>query len=317
MSIEIVFGALEIGLIYALVSLGVFISFRLLDFPDLTADGSFPLGGTVCGLCLYLGINPWCATLFGMLAGATAGMITAWLYIRLNIMQLLSSIIVMIALYSINLRILGLGPYLLGENTIFSGAPNLSLLQRPTIFSPFIADDYRDQYVIQPLIIFGFVVVFWFLLNQFFMTQKGLALRATGANPAMAKAQGIPTGRMIVLGMAISNALIALGGALFIQTQGSADISSGVGTIVIGLAAVILGESLFPTKRIGLITLSVIVGSILYRFFIAITLGNDALEAIGFGPEDLNLITAVLVTLALILPAKIKKSLRARQGVSA
>lgn len=307
MSFEIAFGTLEIGLIYALVSLGVLISFRLLDFPDLTADASFPLGGAVCGLCLYLGINPWLATLYGTLAGAVAGMLTAWLYVRLNILQLLASIIVMIALYSINLRILGLGPYLMNESLRMAGSPNLPLLDTTTIFTPFIAADFSNQYYVQPLIILGFVIVAWLGLNLFLNTQKGLALRATGANPRMAKAQGIATNRMVILGMAISNALIALGGALFVQTQGNADISIGVGTIVIGLAAVIIGESLFPTKRLWMLTLAVILGSIIYRFFIAVALGNQALQRIGIGPEDLNLITAILVVLALVLPKKIKR----------
>lgn len=315
MSVELVFGTLEIGLIYGLVSLGVFISFRMLDFPDLTADGSFPLGGAVCGLCLYLGINPWLATLYGALAGACAGIITAWLYVRLNIMQLLASIIVMIGLYSINLRILGLGPYLLDETNKPAGSPNLPLLDTETIFSPFINADYSNQYLIQSLFVFGFVFVFWTLLNRFLLTQKGLALRATGANIRMARAQGIPTGRMIIVGMAISNSLIALAGALFIQTQGNADISIGVGTIVIGLAAVIIGESIFPAKRIVFITLSVLAGSLLYRCFIAVALGNETLQHLGVGTEDLNLITAIIVTLALVLPRRIKHCLRRRQGI--
>ncbi|QIQ22303.1 ABC transporter permease [Zophobihabitans entericus] len=315
MSLEILYGTMEIGLIYALVSLGVFISFRMLDFPDLTADGSFPLGGAVCGLCLYMGVNPWLATLYGTLAGACAGMITAWLYVRLNILQLLASIIVMIGLYSINLRILGLAPYLMNETPRMSGSPNLPLLDAHTIFTPLVAEDFSNQFIVQPLLILGFVIAGWMFLNAFLNTQKGLALRATGANARMASAQGIATGRMVILGMAISNGLIALGGSLFVQTQGNADISIGVGTIVIGLAAVIIGESLMPAKRMWIITLSVIFGSILYRLFIAVALGNQTLQNIGIGTEDLNLITAVLVTLALVLPKQIKKWTR-RGGAS-
>ncbi|GAA5103856.1 ABC transporter permease [Orbus sasakiae] len=307
MSFEFFLGSLEIGLIYALVSLGVFISFRLLDFPDLTADGSFPLGGAVCGLCLYIGIDPWTATILGTFAGCIAGMVTGWLYVKLNILQLLSSIIVMIALYSINLRILGLAPYIMDETTRMAGSPNLSLLDATTIFSPFINADYTNQYIVQPLMVLGFVVVFWLLLNSFLNTQKGLALRATGTNARMAKSQGIPTGAMTILGMAISNGLIALGGALFVQTQGGADITIGVGTIVIGLASIIIGESIFPAKRMWVITLSVIFGAILYRLFIAVALGNELLQSIGIGTEDLNLITAVLVVLALVLPKHLKK----------
>lgn len=307
MSFEFFLGSLEIGLIYALVSLGVFISFRLLDFPDLTADGSFPLGGAICGLCLYIGIDPWLATLLGTLGGCIAGMITGFLYVKLNILQLLSSIIVMIALYSINLRILGVGPYIMDETTRMAGSPNLSLLDAKTIFSPFINADYTNQYIVQPLLILGFVLVFWWILNWFLSTKIGLAIRATGTNARMAKSQGIPTGYMTILGMAISNGLIALGGCLFVQTQGGADITIGVGTIVIGLASIIIGESIFPAKRMWIILLSVIIGSILYRIFIAIALGNELLQQIGIGTEDLNLITAILVVLALVLPKQLKK----------
>lgn len=307
MSFEFLLGSVGIGLIYALVSLGVFISFRLLDFPDLTADASFPLGGAVCGLCMYVGIDPWIATFLGMFAGCIAGAMTGLLYVKLNILQLLSSIIVMIGLYSINLRILGLGPYLMDETPRMAGSPNLSLLDAKTIFSPFINEDYSNQYLVQPLMVLAFVVVFWLLLNLFLNTQIGLALRATGTNQRMAKSQGIPTGGITILGMAISNGLIALGGSLFVQTQGGADITIGVGTIVIGLASIIIGESIFPTKRIWAVMIAVISGAILYRLFIAFALSNEFLQEIGVGTEDLNLITAILVVLALVLPKQLKK----------
>ena len=285
----------------------MFISFRLLDFPDLTADASFPLGGAICGLCMYVGIDPWIATCLGMFAGCIAGAMTGLLYVKLNILQLLSSIIVMIGLYSINLRILGLGPYLMDETPRMAGSPNLSLLDARTIFSPFINEDYSNQYLVQPLMVLAFVVVFWLLLNLFLNTQIGLALRATGTNQRMAKSQGIPTGAITILGMAISNGLIALGGSLFVQTQGGADITIGVGTIVIGLASIIIGESIFPTKRIWAVMMAVIFGAILYRLFIAFALSNEYLQEIGVGTEDLNLITAILVVLALVLPKQLKK----------
>ena len=307
MSFEFLLGSVGIGLIYALVSLGVFISFRLLDFPDLTADASFPLGGAICGLFMYVGIDPWIATFLGMFAGCIAGAMTGLLYVKLNILQLLSSIIVMIGLYSINLRILGLGPYLMDETPRMAGSPNLSLLDARTIFSPFINEDYSNQYLVQPLMVLAFVVVFWLLLNLFLNTQIGLALRATGTNQRMAKSQGIPTGAITILGMAISNGLIALGGSLFVQTQGGADITIGVGTIVIGLASIIIGESIFPTKRIWAVMMAVIFGAILYRLFIAFALSNEYLQEIGVGTEDLNLITAILVVLALVLPKQLKK----------
>ncbi len=295
MSLIAFFGGIEAGLIYALVALGVLISFRILDFPDLTADGSFPLGAVVFAVSVGLGVNPWLACLAGAAAGACAGMVTAWLNVSLKILPLLASILVMVALYSINLRITG-------------GTPNLPLINAPSVFTPFIAEDFSNQFWVQPLIIVVFVVMAKLLLDWFFNTKTGLAMRATGVNARMAKAQGVATSKMVVLGMAISNALIALGGALFAQTTGSADLASGIGTIVIGLAAVIIGENLLSSKRIIVITLAAILGALVYRLLIAFALGNSFLQELGVRPTDLNLITAVLVVIALRLPM-IKRSL--------
>ncbi|MCO6504336.1 MAG: ABC transporter permease [Snodgrassella sp.] len=289
MSSIALFGALESGLIYALVALGVLISFRILDFPDLTADGSFPLGGAVFAVCVTHGIDPWLACALGSLAGAISGLLTGWLHVSLKIMQLLASILVMVALYSINLRIMG--------------SPNLPLLGQESVFSPFINADNANQYWVQPLVIFGFVIVAKLFMDWFFSTEIGLSIRATGVNARMTQAQGINTSRSLLLGLALSNALIGLAGALFVQTQGGADISIGIGTIVVGLAAVIIGETLIPGKRFLVITLAVIIGAVLYRAFIALALGSSTLQTIGFGPQDLNLITAILVVLALRLPA--------------
>ena len=292
MSLLALFGALESGLIYALVALGVYISFRVLDFPDLTADGSFPLGGAVAGVAIIADVNPWLACIFGMLAGGVAGLVTAWLHVKLGILQLLSSILVMVALYAVNLRIMQ--------------APNLALLGEPTIFGELVTDS--NGYWMRCVVIGGVVIAAKFFLDWFFSTEMGLAMRATGSNLRMSQAQGIATSRSILLGMAISNGLIALAGAIFVQTQGGADISIGVGTIVIGLAAVIIGETIMPAKKMLWITLSAIIGAILYKFFIQIALSNDTLRAIGFGPQDVNLVTALLVVIALILP-KIKSKI--------
>ncbi len=292
MSLLALFGALESGLIYALVALGVYISFRVLDFPDLTADGSFPLGGAVAGVAIIADVNPWLACIFGMLAGGVAGLVTAWLHVKLGILQLLSSILVMVALYAVNLRIMQ--------------APNLALLGEPTIFDELVTDN--NGYWMRCVVIGGVVIAAKFFLDWFFSTEMGLAMRATGSNLRMSQAQGIATSRSILLGMAISNGLIALAGAIFVQTQGGADISIGVGTIVIGLAAVIIGETIMPAKKMLWITLSAIIGAILYKFFIQIALSNDTLRAIGFGPQDVNLVTALLVVIALILP-KIKSKI--------
>ena len=294
MSWYTLWGALEIGLIFGLVALGVLISFRILKFPDLTVDGSFPLGGAVAAVLIEAGVNPFLATAAAMAAGAVAGFITGWLNVGLKIMDLLASILMMIALYSINLRVMG--------------KPNIALINDPTIFS--VLPGWLPDYVERPLALLIIVAVVKLLLDWFFSSEIGLAMRATGANARMARAQGIATNRAILLGMALSNSLVALAGALFAQTQGGSDISMGIGTIVIGLAAVIVGESILPARRMVYTTLAVILGAILYRFFIALALNSDF---IGLQAQDLNLVTALLVTIALVIPmAKRKWQLRRR-----
>jgi len=294
MSWYTLWGALEIGLIFGLVALGVLISFRILKFPDLTVDGSFPLGGAVAAVLIVAGVNPFLATVAAMAAGAVAGLITAWLHVGLKIMDLLASILMMIALYSINLRIMGM--------------PNVALINDPTIFS--VLPGWLPDYIERPLVLLIIVAAVKLLLDWFFSSEIGLAMRATGANARMARSQGISTDRAILLGMALSNSLVALAGALFAQTQGGSDISMGIGTIVIGLAAVIVGESILPARRMILTTLAVILGAILYRFFIALALNSDF---IGLQAQDLNLVTALLVTIALVIPlAKRKWRLRRR-----
>ncbi|WP_404298780.1 ABC transporter permease [Alicycliphilus denitrificans] len=295
MSLFSLLGAVEIGLIFSLVALGVYISFRLLRFPDLTVDGSFPLGGAVCAILISTGTNPWLATLAATAAGAAAGLITGWLNVRLKIMDLLASILMMIALYSVNLRIMG--------------GPNVPLINDTTLFTLLQPESIPD-YVARPMVLFVVVVLAKLLLDWFFATERGLAIRATGSNARMARAQGINTGAMVLLGMAVSNALVGLAGALFAQTQGGSDISMGIGTIVIGLAAVIVGESILPSRRIVWATLAVVVGAIVYRFFIAAALNSDF---IGLKAQDLNLVTAALVTVALVIP-QLKRKLSSRKA---
>ncbi|HYG41931.1 MAG TPA: ABC transporter permease [Bordetella sp.] len=295
MSLFSLLGALEIGLIFSLVALGVLISFRLLRFPDLTVDGSFPLGGAVAATLISGGVDPFSATLAATAAGAVAGLITGWLNVKLRIMDLLASILMMIALYSVNLRIMG--------------KPNVPLITESTVFT-ILQPEWLSDYVARPLILVGVVIVVKLLLDWFLATQTGLAMRATGSNGRMARAQGVNTGGMILAGMALSNALVGLAGALFAQTQGGADISMGIGTIVIGLAAVIVGESILPSRKLVLATLAVIVGAIVYRFFIALALNSDF---IGLQAQDLNLVTAVLVTIALVIPM-MKRRLFGKKG---
>jgi putative tryptophan/tyrosine transport system permease protein len=277
-------GALEIGLVYGLVALGVFLSFRVLSFPDLTVDGSFPLGAAVAASAIVAGIDPYLATGLAIVAGALAGLVTALLNVRFHILHLLASILTMIALFSINLRIMG--------------RPNIALLTEPTVLSPFEGLGLANP-VLKPLFVGALVLAVAALLARFLASDYGLGMRATGANARMARAQGIETGRTICAGMALSNAMVALGGALFAQTNGFADITIGTGTIVVGLAAVIVGETILPARRIGMVILACVLGSILYRLAIAAALNADVL---GLEASDLNLVTAVLVGLALILP---------------
>ncbi len=292
MSLFSLLGAIEIGLIFSLVALGVFISFRLLRFPDLTVDGSFPLGGAVCAILIANGVNPWLATLAATAAGAAAGLLTGWLNVKLKIMDLLASILMMIALYSINLRVMG--------------GPNVPHINDPTLFT-MLQPEGMDDYLARPLILLFIVIAAKLALDWFFSTERGLAIRATGSNARMARSQGVNTGAMVLLGMAVSNALVGLAGALFAQTQGGADISMGIGTIVIGLAAVIVGESILPSRRIIYATLAVVIGAIVYRFFIAMALNSDF---IGLKAQDLNLVTALLVIVALVIPQLKKRFTR-------
>lgn len=294
MSFFAIMGALEIGLIFGLVALGVYISFRIINFADLTVDASFPLGAAVAATLIVEGWNPVVATFVACLAGAASGWITGWLNVKLKIMQLLAGILVMISLYSINLRIMG--------------KPNVALISEPTVFTYFTFDSV-PEYVLKPMVLMVIVFVAKVLLDMYFASESGLAMRATGSNARMAKAQGISTDRLTLAGLALSNALVALAGALFAQSQGGADVSMGIGTIVIGLAAVIIGETLMPSRRIFVITLSCVFGAILYRTFVALALNIDF---VGLKAQDLNLVTAVLVAFALLLPTYRQKRARVR-----
>ena len=278
------YGALETGLIYGLVAFGIYLSFRVLDFPDLTVDGSFPLGAAVAAMLIIAGWNPWIATGAAVLAGMAAGAVTALLNVKLKILNLLASILTMIALYSINLRIMG--------------RPNVALLMEETVLTPWYELGLAYHQV--PVLLFAIVIVVsLFLLWRFMKSETGLAMRATGANARMARAQGIATGGMIILGVAVSNGMVGLAGALFAQSQGAADVTMGVGVIVIGLASLIGGEAVITPTSVFRALLACVVGAIIYRLAIAFALNADAL---GLKAQDLNLITAVLVTLAIVLP---------------
>lgn len=290
---EIAFlGAVELGLVYAFVGIGVFLAFRVLDFPDLTVDGSLPLGAAVTAVLILAGVNPWLATLGAMLAGAAAGLVTAFLNVRFKILHLLASILTMIALFSINLRVMG--------------RPNVALIGEETVLTPFTGLFGIPDHYMRPLFLAVFVAIVVWLMARFLASDFGLAMRATGTNQRMARAQGIKTSVHIFAGIALSNALVGLAGALFAQTNGFADVTTGIGTIVVGLAAVIVGETVLPSRRIAIALIGCVIGSVLYRIAIQLALSADA---IGLKASDLNLATAVLVALALILP-------RLRKGAS-
>jgi putative ABC transport system permease protein len=284
-------GAVELGLIFGLVSLGVCLSFRLLDFPDLTADGSFPLGGAVVAAGIVAGWNPWVATLAAIAAGALAGLTTAVLALRFKILGLLAGILTMTALYSINLRIMG--------------RPNIALTGDRNILYDInlgLGDPWQTVAVLAIMVLIVVALLAWFLA-----TEVGLALRATGVNPRTAAAQGVDTIWMTTLGLAISNAMVAGAGALFAQSNGFADVTSGIGTIVVGLASVILGELLNKSRRLFLILGAAVVGSVVYRLVVQTAL---ALGGIGLRPSDLSLITAAIVAGAAILPRLRRRSAR-------
>ena len=289
------YGALETGLIYALVAFSIFLSFRVLDFPDLTVDGSLPLGAAVAATLILAGWHPWLATFAAMLAGMVAGLVTALLNVKLKILNLLASILTMTALYSVNLRTMG--------------KPNVALLGEDTVLTPWQA--LPVPYYLVSVLLFALVIaVVLGLLWLFMKSEIGLAMRATGANPAMARAQGLATGRMIMLGVALANGLVGLAGALFAQSQGSADVTMGVGAIVIGLASVIGGEAILNPKTVLRALVGCVVGAVVYRLAIALALNGDFM---GLKAQDLNLITAVLVTLAIVLPG-VRRGVQLRRG---
>jgi len=280
------FGAVETGLIYGLVAFGIYISFRVLDFPDLTVDGSFPLGAAVAAVLIIAGWNPWLATGMAIVAGMAAGAVTALLNVKLGILNLLASILTMIALYSVNLRVMG--------------GPNVPLLMQDTVVTWWDSLLPPEYYFLAPVLLFVVVTaIVLVLLWRFMKSEIGLSMRATGANPRMARAQGIATGAMVVLGVALSNGLVGLAGALVAQSQGAADVTMGVGVIVIGLASLIGGEAVISPASVLRALLACVVGAIIYRLAIAFALNADVL---GLGAQDLNLITAILVTLAIVLP---------------
>jgi putative ABC transport system permease protein len=280
------FGALEQGFAYGLMVLGVYLTFRVLDFPDLTVDGSLPLGAAVSAVAITSGIHPYLSLFLAMAAGFAAGMVTGILNTKFRILHLLASILTMIALYSINIRIMG--------------RPNMTLLGKRTILDPFYSLGFSPSAAAP--ILFGVVSVLAVLFLIWFLhTGFGLAMQATGDNKQMITSQGVNTHSVIIFGVGLSNSLVALSGAMICQNQGAADVNMGVGTIVAGLASVIIGETVFGGRSVTRAVVAGLAGSILYRLAIALALGLK-MGRFSFTPSDLNLITAILVVAALTLP---------------
>lgn len=283
MSLYEILGTLETGFVFGLVALGAYLTFRILDFPDLTVEGSFPLGAAVCAALIVAGgWNPWLATAVAGIAGFGAGWATAYLNVRFNILHILAGILLAISLYSINLRIMG--------------GPNEPLLGVETVFSAFEGFGIAS-YIISPIFLGFVVVVMLVILNTFLHTGYGISMRAAGANPAMAEANGVNVGRMKLYGVGLANTMTALAGALFAQLFGAADAYMGIGVIIVGLASVIVGTSLLPSRTILQATLACIVGAVLYRLAVALALNADFL---GLQASDVQAVTAVLVMVALV-----------------
>lgn len=280
--LDLVLSTVSQGLLWAIMALGVFLTFRVLDIADLSVEGTFPLGAAVAATLIDAGHSVWFAMLIALIAGCIGGTVTALLTTKLKIPALLSGILTMIGLYSVNLMIMG--------------KANVPLLRAETVFT--LTEDLFGVSSVVATLIVGLIatIVVGVIMYWFFGTVLGTAIRATGCNPQMARAQGINTNVMVILGLLISNGLVALSGALVAQSNGFADVGMGTGTIVIGLASVIIGEVLFGTRSFKNWLISVVLGSVVYRAVIAIVL------ELGMPPNDLKLFTAVLVAIALSLP---------------
>ncbi|PMC65468.1 ABC transporter permease [Corynebacterium tuscaniense] len=274
-------GALELGILYGVMALGVYLTFRVLNFADLTVDGSFTTGGGTAAVLIVAGWNPFAATAMGFVVGFAAGIITGLLHTKGGIDGLLAGILTQIGLWSINLRIMG-------------GA-NLPLLRQDTVFTPLrdakIMGTWGGVGLLAAIVVVLALIVYWFL-----KTDLGLAIRATGDNDPMITSFGVNTDNTKILALALSNGLVGTAGALVAQYQGFADISMGIGLIVVGLASVIVGQAVIGQSRLLQAILAVVVGAVLYRLIIFAAL------QVGLNPNDMKLVSAVLVVLALLLP---------------
>jgi len=284
----LVLNMFEQGFLFAFLGLGVLITFRFFRFPDLTAEGSYPLGGAVVAALLVQGADAFAATFAAALAGAAAGIVTALIHTKLRINNIIAGIIAMTALYTVNLRVMG--------------KANTPLLTTPTVFGETIAGlnwfglHLPDNVFTTIPIALVMLVLAGLVLVWFFATDLGLAVRATGQNETMIAGLGVDTDRTKMVGLALSNGFIALSGALVAQNHGFADIGMGIGILVTGAAAVLIGEAIFGDRTVAWWIVAVICGTVIYRLLVALAL------RVGFEPVDLRLVTAVLLLLALTIP---------------
>lgn len=299
-----ILGATSLGLLWSILAIGVFIAFRILDFADLTSEGSFALGGCVAAtLIVVFGLNPLLSIIIATFAGMLAGAITGLLHTKLQIPSILSGILTMIALFSINLRIMGQANIsLVGKSTIVSSVKDFILEKiLPEGYELGMRDSTFQTLVVIGIAIFFCIIVICFLY-WFFGTEIGCVIRATGNNEAMVRAQGANTDKMKILGLVLGNGLIALSGGLVAQSQGYSDVGMGTGAIVIGLASIVIGEVIVPKKSSFFLKLTaIVIGSIIYRIIIAIVL------YLGLNTDYMKLLTAVIVTIALSFPVVRKK----------
>ncbi|MFC1591357.1 ABC transporter substrate binding protein [Thermodesulfobacteriota bacterium] len=283
---ELWIGALNLGFLYAFMTMGVFITFRIHDFPDITVDGSFTAGAAAAAVLLVSGVNPFIALGAAFAIGAAAGSVTALIHTRFKVNGLLAGILVMTGLYSTNLHVMGRSNIpLLNQTTVFSCLAPLNPGLPPEVWTA--------------VVLCVCMALFWLVVSLFFKTDLGIAMRITGNNPAMAAANGVNVGGMTVFGVALANGLVGVSGGLVAQYQGFADIGMGIGTIVVGLAAVIIGESVFRMRSMYARVLSAIIGSVIFRFMIAVAL------FVGMNPIDLKLLTAIFVLITLIVSKSI------------
>jgi len=287
-------GTCEIAFLYMFVGLGVFLTFRVLCFPDLTVDGTFTLGAALSAYVTLMHDAPFSSLAIAFIGGMVMGALTAFLHFRFKIVPLMAGIIVMTALYSLNMRVMG--------------GPNVSILGHDSIFS-FLERQGFSAFETKLGVLFLFLAGVFMLLYGFLKTMTGLALRAIGNNQEAARYQGVPVERLTLLGVGLSNGLVALGGALFLQTQGFADVNMGLGTVIMGLAALTIGEILMPQSVLFLGLFSAVAGTLLYRCFVAAALN---IKFLGLSPSDLNLITAFLVILSFAYKHKVSRA----RGVS-